>query len=332
MHPRVCAVVVTYNRKNLLRACLDAILAQSLPPDDVLVVNNASTDGTHELLEAEYADKVHLMHMAHNVGGSGGFFRGMKWAYDNGADWLWIMDDDGVPDETSLAEMMAPKNTTAYAVMNPLVVHNADPSQLSFGIDIDGEMVKSIETVVERTAPDAVVFKRMNPFNGTLISRKAVSKVGYPKREMFIWGDEVDWVARLDESGLPFATIVASVQRHPPPKGGKVSLGPFGTIDTMAQERIGIAARNLGYLYGKHRNAKLRYLKPIVVALYYFLSGNARGGYNFLRYYVDGYFDAYRFVPSRQELLEQSEQFDFRPRAATQRDTRMLSLQQGADV
>lgn len=50
MSEKVCAVIVTYNRKELLRECLKAVLGQTRPPDHILVVDNASTDGTLEML------------------------------------------------------------------------------------------------------------------------------------------------------------------------------------------------------------------------------------------------------------------------------------------
>jgi GT2 family glycosyltransferase len=94
MSGRVCAVVVTYNRRDLLRECLVSLQAQTHVPDTILVVNNASTDGTAQMLSAEFA-QLEVLTLAENVGGAGGFHAGMKWAYEQGYDWLWLMDDDG---------------------------------------------------------------------------------------------------------------------------------------------------------------------------------------------------------------------------------------------
>ena len=92
----VWAVVVTYNRKELLRECLVALRAQTRPPDHVLVVDNASTDGTLELVSEEFGE-VELLALPENVGGAGGFHAGLERAYASGAEWAWLMDDDTVP-------------------------------------------------------------------------------------------------------------------------------------------------------------------------------------------------------------------------------------------
>ncbi|MER3603731.1 MAG: hypothetical protein C4298_08345, partial [Thermus sp.] len=89
MSERVCAVVVTYNRKELLRECLETLRGQTRKVDHILVVDNASTDGTEEVLRAEFPE-VEVLRLPENQGSSGGFHEGMKRAYEEGFDWLWL--------------------------------------------------------------------------------------------------------------------------------------------------------------------------------------------------------------------------------------------------
>ena len=105
MGERVCAVIVTYNRKALLKECLEAVLAQTRPPDHVLVVDNASTDGTAEMLREEFP-QVEVLRLPENQGGAGGFHEGMKRAYEEGFDWLWLMDDDTIPRPEALEALL----------------------------------------------------------------------------------------------------------------------------------------------------------------------------------------------------------------------------------
>lgn len=88
MSERVCAVIATYNRKELLRECLQSVLSQTRLPDHILVVDNASTDGTQEMLKEE-SPQVEVLRLPENQGGAGGFHEGMKRAYEEGFDWLW---------------------------------------------------------------------------------------------------------------------------------------------------------------------------------------------------------------------------------------------------
>ena len=112
---RVCAVVITFNRKALLRECLLALGPQLQPEDRILVVDNASTDGTSALLETEFPTLERLS-LPENIGGSGGFYEGMKWAFEKGFDFLWLMDDDGRPDPDCLAKLRAAGDSRTVAV------------------------------------------------------------------------------------------------------------------------------------------------------------------------------------------------------------------------
>ncbi|GAA6756682.1 hypothetical protein Thermus77420_21580 [Thermus thalpophilus] len=102
---RVCAVIVTHNRKELLRECLRAVLAQTRPVDHILVVDNASTDGTADMLREEFS-QVEVLRLPENQGGAGGFHEGMKRAYELGYEWMWLMDDDALPSRTALEELL----------------------------------------------------------------------------------------------------------------------------------------------------------------------------------------------------------------------------------
>lgn len=122
----VCAVVVTYNRKELLIECLDALENQSRPLDAIYILDNASNDKTTFLLEENgYINEnppetlqipwekssikngvlIHYVRMHRNTGGAGGFHEGVKRAYEKGYDWIWLMDDDAEPKKNALLEL-----------------------------------------------------------------------------------------------------------------------------------------------------------------------------------------------------------------------------------
>jgi rhamnopyranosyl-N-acetylglucosaminyl-diphospho-decaprenol beta-1,3/1,4-galactofuranosyltransferase len=305
----IVAVIVSYNRARELRVCLDAVISQSRPVDHVLVVNNGSPDGTYAMLEQDYPSIVSRMHMGVNVGGAGGFYQGMQWAMRKGATWIWLMDDDGIPDPASLEIMLAAGLQHSLTLMNPLVVCEDNAQELSFGVQLDGRTTKSVADVLERHGASGVIADQINPFNGTLINRSVIDRVGFPRREMFIWGDEVDYTRRVGESGVAFGTVIASRHRHPPSKGRRIPLGVLGTIDTMSSERIGVAARNMAYNYRMRRDFKLIMTKPIIIAIYHAYQGRLRDLFNFLIYFVDGILDTYRLTPSRRQLFEDCEHY-----------------------
>lgn len=102
----IAAVVVTYNRKELLRQNLNSLLAQTRPVDEIIVMNNASTDGTAEMLAREFKyPQITVVTMPENIGAAGGFHEGMKLAYEKRYDWIWVMDDDAFPYKDALERL-----------------------------------------------------------------------------------------------------------------------------------------------------------------------------------------------------------------------------------
>ena len=105
-HERVVAVVVTYNREQLLAQCLDALAAQERRPDAVVVIDNASTDHSGRVADEHPLD-ADVVHLHRNVGGAGGFAAGIARALmRHDADWVWVMDDDTVPRPGALAALL----------------------------------------------------------------------------------------------------------------------------------------------------------------------------------------------------------------------------------
>ena len=111
MPNKITAVVVSYNRKELLVDCIKSILSQTRKPDQVVIINNASTDGTLDTLKSMgYTTNpcIFIISMEKNIGGAGGFHEGIKYAYNNNADWIWCMDDDCIPYPDALELLLAP--------------------------------------------------------------------------------------------------------------------------------------------------------------------------------------------------------------------------------
>lgn len=186
----VAAVVVTYNRKALLIECLAALLRQTCDIDRIVLLDNASTDGTPELLEASgYLANpiIDYVRLAVNVGGAGGFHEGVKRAYAAGYDWLWLMDDDIEPLPDALMTMLS----------------FGDRSKCIQGAEVylDGQRLEwergsRIRKSGSRSIPEGSFDPDCIPvyvgcFEGMLISRYIVSKIGFPDKRFFMWYDDI---------------------------------------------------------------------------------------------------------------------------------------------
>jgi len=193
---RVCAVIVTHNRKELLRECLRAVLAQTRPVDHILVVDNASTDGTADMLREEFS-QVEVLRLPENQGGAGGFHEGMKRAYELGYEWMWLMDDDALPSRTALEELLLfseEADVVAPGLVNRAgVVYGAG----NYFLGYRPLRVPFILKDARYAVPVQLV-----SFVGPLISRRVVESVGFPRVEFFIWADDWEYFLRVHLQGM----------------------------------------------------------------------------------------------------------------------------------
>ena len=104
----VAAVIVTYNRKKFLKKCIEALLEQEKSEEcDILVIDNASTDGTkEEIVKYIELEQVIYINTGNNLGGAGGFNFGIKEAVRLGYKYIWLMDDDCIVHKDSLKELL----------------------------------------------------------------------------------------------------------------------------------------------------------------------------------------------------------------------------------
>lgn len=210
--PSVVAVVVTYNRKDLLLECLTGLSRQSFPIDGLVLVDNASADGTPALLyENGLLDRLPdesstsiqefktrpkfmgmiptiVLRMKENTGGSGGFSEGLKRAYLEGAEWIWLMDDDIEPDAGCLEGLLA-FSEISRCIHPRKYFRNGVPHHWEGYYDL---------RTGRRVFQDDPSFKKgfsfcttnTGCFEGMLIHRSIVEAVGFPDRRFFIGMDD----------------------------------------------------------------------------------------------------------------------------------------------
>lgn len=175
---RVCAVIVTANRKDLLRRCLRSVLAQTRPADKILIVDNASTDGTREMLDSEFASLARLdilarLDLKDNVGGAGGVSAGLRWAHCNKFDWTWVLDDGAELAPDCLQRMLAAGVQEGDSGDLIQVLGGAERHEIAF--------------------PDNAPWVKVDycDFTSALIRRKVIEEAGFPDIRYFHPGDDV---------------------------------------------------------------------------------------------------------------------------------------------
>ena len=202
--PRVCAVVVTFNRAALLARGLEGLMAQHRPPDEILVVDNASTDSTADLLAGSYPEaSVHRL--ASNSGSSGGFSEGVRLAHEMGFDWLWLLDDDVVAEPACLKELLEVAVASGKKVVVPRR-RAADGAYPRNEAIIDERMQTYRAPVSSARWVGIDIFT----FEGPLIHRSVVDRVGVPNSRFFITADDTEFSVRVYQEMGPLAGALAN--------------------------------------------------------------------------------------------------------------------------
>lgn len=210
---KIAAVIVTYNRLHLLKEVLEAFDNQTRVPDYMIVVNNASTDGTADFLmdwsKVEISGQTKIVvTLDENIGGSGGFYIGTKKALSLDADWVWVSDDDAIPNrdvfekaENYILKLKNPDNVSAIC------------TQVQVGGVIDITHRKKIRKSFFRMYQVSISLKEYSKnrfvldsisYVGTIINVYALKKVGLIDKDYFIWQDDLEHSIRLNSVGIMY--------------------------------------------------------------------------------------------------------------------------------
>ena len=248
MSPRVVAVVVTWNRRQLLEESLAALAAQTHAPIEVVVVDNASTDGTTDLLRESYAH-LDVMHLAANTGGAGGVAAGIERALTHEPDLVWLLDDDTVPTPTAAAELVRAWSTYRGPGGRPAVL--ASRVVWTDGRDhpMNTPRTKPGASAVEVAAARQVgcLPVRSASFVSIVCDAEVVGERGLPIADYFLWNDDFEYSTRLirDRVGLycPDSVVVHKTK-------------VFGSTDADPGERFFFEVRNKLWLFTRSRGLR----------------------------------------------------------------------------
>lgn len=281
MYEKFAVVVVTYNRMVLLKECLECIKNQNSAPHDVIIIDNHSTDGTDEFLNSVPEIKAShwiLKREDQNIGGSGGFYDGMKIAMETESDWFLLIDDDAMiaPDYLQLIAESIQKHPEVLAYSGTVVTDNK--------IVVDHRRKFNREDIpVDETEYTKKEFEYdLSSFCGAVVNRKIVDRVGLPEKDFFIWFDDTEYSFRV-MSMSKFINVNSAIVNHKT----KISLSVSDTAGSKMNWKNYYGLRNAVYSYRKHhmmylgiRYQVLRWLKKAFKDYLDFRIEKAVSGYN----------------------------------------------------
>ncbi len=231
----VVAVVVAYNRQELLRRCLDGLSEQTVAPTGTVVVDNASTDDSREVASTHPLG-AHVVELPTNTGGAGGFAAGIARALTRfpRADWIWVMDDDTVPTATALEALV--RAAEAYPGAPALLASRA--------VWADGTEHPMNRPRTRPALPPALHRHaalvgarqiRTASFVSILLDARAVREVGLPRASYFLWNDDFEYTSRILRGRIGLY-VPDSVVRH--------LTRALGSSDADPGERFRFEVRN----------------------------------------------------------------------------------------
>lgn len=269
----VAVVVVTFNRADLLVGMLDGLAAQSHRPDAVIVVDNASTDHTREVLEGRHDLPLHVTTTERNLGGAGGFHLGVRAAYDGGFDRIWLMDDDVVPAPDCLAVLMEQDHDCLVAVREDLAGTLVEKAAVQFDLATPWAIRPKRSTVdseyPDRASMPALVEVQNVAFEGYMVRRSVVEEIGFPDPEFFIFYDDAEYAVRARQAGRRIWAVRDAVL---------VRQLDFNQQHDLSGWKGFYMYRNLFVVHLRHGENLLVRLKPWLITVVVVLLSPLRGG------------------------------------------------------
>lgn len=244
---RIVAIIVTFNRKELLKEAIDALCHQTVQKFDIMIVDNASTDGTKEYI-SDYleSERICYFNTGANIGGAGGFHFGMKKAFIKNYDYVWLMDDDTIVDHDCLENLLNAKDILCdqFSFLSSYVYWmDGSPCVMNFQRAFEYDWIKSQQQLKEGIIPI-----KTGTFVSAFINMRVAKKVGLPIKEFFIWSDDTEYTYRLSQE-MPAYFVAKSQVLH---KMKSNMSADIVSCDKNRIDRYSIAVRNRFYIAKKY--------------------------------------------------------------------------------
>jgi GT2 family glycosyltransferase len=282
---RVVAVIATYNRAEVLCRTLDAVEAQERLPDEIVVVDNASTDNTIEIVRNRYP-AIRCIELGDNRGAGAALAVGMNAIADTEPDAFWLLDDDTQPAPAALRVLLETVERTADLSVG-IVALSGGVFRHGIVNHLPAEELPRAERAGEPIA--GLRFAEFVVYDGGLVTRAAVERVGYPRDDFFLTFDDLEYAMRVHEAGMQLVVLEEGLasRMHLGSGGDGSSTPPWrGYYLTRNHLRAALDRRSPALLYGwlvrnvkfvvgtlLHGDRKAERLRLRALAVYHAITG-----------------------------------------------------------
>ena len=197
---KIAVVIVTFNRCDELVKTISAIRNQGILENDIIVINNNSSDNTKNILDSNFKN-IQSIHLNENIASAGGFSKGMQTAYEKGYDWVWLFNDDSRPVEGSLKSILEYLNSDKIEI-GLLKIANKDENNKAVLLYWNG-----VRKPVSVDVSNEIVQTDLITFDGCIISKKTIEKIGYCDPLYFMGTYEFDYCLKAKDAGIGVYTL-----------------------------------------------------------------------------------------------------------------------------
>jgi len=244
--PSVCVLILNRDRRDDTLACLASLLGSPYPNLEVVVLDNASSDGTAAAVRAAYPS-VHVIETGGNLGYAAGNNVGLSWARDRAADYVLLLNEDTIVDPDFIGHLVAAaEHRPELGFLGPLVYHHSEPHVIQSA----GGTTTADWRTHHRGQNELDTGQYAQPFEADWVSGCAifmrmsvVNHIGTLDPEFFIYSEEVDWCLRARRAGFKGLVVPAARIWH---KGVRRDYSPSPRVTYLS-------ARNHLRLLHKHR-------------------------------------------------------------------------------
>lgn len=217
----VVAVIVTWNKRDYVLRCIDSILASSYPLKKIIVIDNASTDGTSQVIKERFgeSDLLYLVVNETNTGGSGGFYKGIEVALEYHPDYLWLLDNDIVVAQNTLQELVWVAEKEAKVGIVGSKVYFSELPNLVWSLGVKVSYWLATKRVIGDKILDYGQFEEILevdyvPMCSMLLNREVIDKIGSVDPSYFVYSDDADFCSRAKQAEFRVLSASGSIAWH----------------------------------------------------------------------------------------------------------------------
>jgi GT2 family glycosyltransferase len=219
MEKPIAVVICNWNKKHDLLRCIQSVLESDFQDFDIVVVDNASTDDSVDVIKEVYSSEVTLLSNCENLGGAGGFNAGINWALNRGYKYVHLLDNDVIVDKQAIREsfQFMENNGDVGAVGSKLYSYYEPYRLQELGAEIDWEnfyITPLYKGYLDSSKIPLIVECDYVPACSVMIRVKAIEKIGLMDEDCFIYWDDIEWFYRMKQAGYRVVSYSKSKVWH----------------------------------------------------------------------------------------------------------------------